>query len=122
MRLSYGCHLRFPLLTLATIAIAGVAGSCGGGGGAKPGSDAAPPDAAPTDAAPTDAPPPIDSALPDAPLPDARVIDAAICVMPGFTAGVSTLAGCTDAAAIDGTRAMARFANPVNVAVAADGR
>src|SRR2546429_7674949 len=97
--------------------VCGAAG-CGGGGSGNPGRDAATIDAPLPDAPP----PPADSAPPDAPPLDApppdAVIDAAICVMPGFTSGVSTLAGCTESAAIDGVRAAARFANPVNGAVA----
>jgi DNA-binding beta-propeller fold protein YncE len=64
--------------------------------------DAMPIDAMPIDAMPIDAPPG--------------------CVVPAFTTGVSTLAGCEIAAAIDGARPDARFANPVNVALGPDGK
>jgi len=40
---------------------------------------------------------------------------------PPFTNGVSTLSGAADAGYVDGARGKARFANPVNVAVAPDG-
>jgi sugar lactone lactonase YvrE len=39
------------------------------------------------------------------------------CDLGGFTQGVSTLAGCSERAHFDGTRELARFNNPVNVAV-----
>jgi len=57
------------------------------------------------------------SGAPDASPPDAPIVDA-----PPFTAGVSTLAGAADAGRRDGDRNVARFANPVNVAVGPDGR
>jgi DNA-binding beta-propeller fold protein YncE len=41
---------------------------------------------------------------------------------PPFTDGVSTLAGAAEAGNVDGDRDMARFRNPVNVAVGPDGR
>lgn len=41
---------------------------------------------------------------------------------PGFTNGVSTLAGSSDAAKNDGPRDIARFNNPVNVTVGPDGK
>ena len=41
---------------------------------------------------------------------------------PPFTDGVSTLAGAADPGMIDGDRDVARFRNPVNVAVGPDGR
>jgi sugar lactone lactonase YvrE len=41
---------------------------------------------------------------------------------PPFTSGVSTLAGAGDPGLVDGDRDVARFHNPVNVAVAPDGR
>ncbi|HTR50016.1 MAG TPA: hypothetical protein VMJ10_04860 [Kofleriaceae bacterium] len=40
---------------------------------------------------------------------------------PPFTNGVSTLAGSSDAAFVDGDRDVARFSNPVNVAYGPDG-
>jgi DNA-binding beta-propeller fold protein YncE len=40
---------------------------------------------------------------------------------PPFTKGVSTLAGAADPGVVDGSRDVARFANPVNVAVGPDG-
>src|SRR5262245_26315539 len=39
-----------------------------------------------------------------------------------FTKGVSTLAGAAEAGFVDGDRSVARFNNPVNVAVGPDGR
>ncbi|MCA9677882.1 MAG: hypothetical protein H6709_00470 [Kofleriaceae bacterium] len=88
--------------------------------------DAAPIDAAPIDAMPIDAAPidaaPIDAMPIDATPIDAMPIDAMpTCVVPAFTTGVSTLAGCEIAANVDGARADARFANPVNVARGPDG-
>jgi sugar lactone lactonase YvrE len=41
---------------------------------------------------------------------------------PPFTNGVSTLAGGADAGYVDGDRDVARFANPVNVALGPDGK
>jgi len=41
---------------------------------------------------------------------------------PPFTSGVSTLAGAADPGQVDGDRDVARFHNPVNVAIAPDGR
>jgi sugar lactone lactonase YvrE len=41
---------------------------------------------------------------------------------PPFTSGVSTLAGAADSGLVDGDRDVARFHNPVNVAIAPDGR
>src|SRR5690349_12412313 len=55
-----------------------------------------------------------DDAPPDAgpdPVPDA----GEDCDVP-FTNGVSMLAGCSAAGYVDGSRAVARFSNPVNVA------
>jgi len=85
---------------------------------------------APADAAPdamVDASPdaPVDAG-PDAPvdaMPDATPPDADLtCTQPAFTTGVSTVAGCHVFGAIDGDRDTARFHNPVNVAIAADGQ
>jgi sugar lactone lactonase YvrE len=72
--------------------------------------DAQPPDGAP------DAPPP-DAALPDG-SPDAG---PPLCPLPPFTLGVSTVAGCDLFGDTGGARGFARFHNPANVAVAADG-
>jgi hypothetical protein len=76
---------------------------------------------------PADAPidSPADSPA-DAPVdspPDAPDAADAGCNPPigSFTAGASTLAGCNIAGATDGTRDVARFANPVNVAIAPTG-
>jgi len=41
---------------------------------------------------------------------------------PPFTNGVSTLAGAADAGYVDGSRDIARFHNPVNVAIGPDGK
>jgi sugar lactone lactonase YvrE len=41
--------------------------------------------------------------------------------LPALTLKVATLAGCDQAGAVDGTRVLARFSNPVNVAIAPDG-
>ena len=49
-------------------------------------------------------------------------IDARVCNIQDLTNGVSTLAGCEVAGAVDGSRTVARFRNPVNVAVGPDGR
>ncbi len=40
------------------------------------------------------------------------------CTLPPQTLTVATLAGCEDQGAVDGARAVARFANPVNVVIA----
>jgi sugar lactone lactonase YvrE len=60
-----------------------------------------------------------------APGPDAAA-DARLPIVdasppPPFTQGVSTLAGAAEAGSVDGDRAVARFANPVNVAYGPDG-
>lgn len=92
---------------------------CGGGGGGGSIDAAAHIDARPGDA--IDAANPID-ATPDAEPIDAAPPDAPVsCDPPAFTAGVSTLAGCAEAGAADGERGVARFANPVNVAIGPDG-
>jgi sugar lactone lactonase YvrE len=64
---------------------------------------------------------PVDAPSIDAPMIDAIPPDAAPCDIPPFTNGISTLAGCSTPAVVDGTRDYARFANPTNVAVASDG-
>ena len=65
-----------------------------------------------------------DAAVPDAGAPDAPDLpdgpDGGIDVPP-FTNGVSTLSGAAEPGYVDGPRGEARFANPVNVAVAPDG-
>lgn len=82
-------------------------------------------DASPTDGPPADAPPAdaagADAAPPDAALPDAGPDADLSCTIPAMTLGVSTVAGCHVPAAVDGTRDVARFHNPVNVAVGPDG-
>lgn len=55
----------------------------------------------------------------DVEAPDAGTPDD--CEVPALTGGVSTLAGCGAAGTSDGERDVARFANPVNVAIGADG-
>lgn len=60
----------------------------------------------------------------DAAPPDAVPIDAmppGPCDLPALTLGLATLVGCDDVGYVDGPRGTARFADPVNVAVAADG-
>lgn len=58
---------------------------------------------------------------------DARVGDAAgdavagPCALPSLALQVATLAGCDSSGTADGSRELARFANPVNVAVAPSG-
>jgi len=94
----------------ATLVVGSMLIGCGGGGGS-------PHDAAVLDAAVPDA------AVPDAAVPDAAPPDAPPgCVVPAFTTGVSTLAGCDISGAVDGPRADARFSNPVNVALGPDGK
>jgi sugar lactone lactonase YvrE len=83
--------------------------------------DGAVPDAAPYDAAIYDAEVP-DATPPDAVPLDAAPPDATLPCDPGpFTSGVSTLAGCETGPSVDGIRGIARFANPVNVAIGPDG-
>lgn len=63
----------------------------------------------------------------DGPMIDAPVIDAAIdappgpCSLPPLALHAATLAGCSTAGTTDGARELARFSNPVNVAVAPNG-
>ena len=110
--------------------------ACGGGESGPPDAadiDAAQPDAAVHDAAVPDAEIP-DAAVPDAEIPDAEIPDAEIpdaevpdaeppdCFLPPFTTGVSTLAGCDIAGAVDGPRPDARFHNPVNAVLGPDGK
>ncbi len=77
------------------------------------------------DAALIDARPAVDDApFADAGPPDATLVDAmppAPCDLPPITLGLATLVGCDDVGYIDGPRGTARFADPVNVAIAADG-
>lgn len=93
------------------------------------GPDTMSPDAgpdAPADTSVPDAAP--DTSVPDA-APDTSVPDAApdvdagpvVCTIVPFTNGVSTLAGCEAADVVDGNRDVARFADPVNVALGPDG-
>jgi DNA-binding beta-propeller fold protein YncE len=77
----------------------------GDGGGDGPGGSADAAIDAPADARP-DAPP-------DAP--------AGPCALPALTLHAATLAGCSMSGTDNGTRDLSRFANPVNVAVAATG-
>jgi sugar lactone lactonase YvrE len=87
--------------------------ACGTGGSTNP--DGRPADGAGPDAAGPDA------ASPDAGPPDAAPDAGPPCDLPAFTAGVSTLAGCDVAGAVDGAREVARFRNPVNVRRGPDG-
>src|SRR5690349_14008823 len=83
---------------LSVLALGGLSMGCGGGGGGGQ----VQPDGAVADAAPPDA--------------------ERVCNIQDLTNGVSTLAGCELAGAADGSRTVARFRNPVNVAVGPDGR
>jgi sugar lactone lactonase YvrE len=130
------------LLCVALVFVA--ACTCGNGNNtpdARPDafSDAPPADARPIDAPVADADIDADEHHPDAIVDGPTTIDAApdagvdamfdamlpdappTCTLPPFTLGVSTVAGCDLFGAVDGTRDVARFHNPVNVAVAADG-
>jgi sugar lactone lactonase YvrE len=90
----------------AGVAVLVLAAACTGGPAPPPGGDD---DVGDDDAADASVPP--DGEPPLGP-----------CDPPAFTGGVSTLAGCGEAASQDGARDLARFANPVNVIEGPDDR
>ncbi|HTK59951.1 MAG TPA: hypothetical protein VL283_01975 [Candidatus Baltobacteraceae bacterium] len=84
-----------PISAVSAVLLALMLAGCPSGGPSQTGGDDAGPDAG------------------TEPEPDAGT--GPDCDVP-FTAGVSMLAGCSAPGAVDGPRAVARFANPVNVA------